>query len=452
MSNSTTWRIAPTSAPLAPKVRALPFIGSSLNLRENAIGHVLELYHQYGSVFQMRMGFQDYTVLAGYEANRFLSGDANDVVSSERLFGQFGRDMGSDILIVALDGEPQKHMRRLLREGYSRSAIVQHMQSVVNVAHEEARNWRSGDTIPVLNTMRRVVVAQIGLIAMNHSAHDYFDDIRIFLQTLMNVHVMKLWHPIMLHRPKHRQAYARLLELGRAVKQYHETHPVGTDNRPANLFDDILAGHRPDGQPFTEGDLVMLIIGSFFAGMDTLANTASFFLYAIAKHPDVQERIVAELDEKLPDPTNYQAYRSLDILHATAMEVLRRYPIAPFSPRTATQEFEFAGYRIPEGTELMFAQTLTHFLPEYFEDPHTFNIDRFIDKKPAPFTYTPYTLGAHTCLGAGLAEVLLMVNIATLLKRYRFELTHPDYVVPIYTAPTPNPGEAFRIRVKDARA
>ncbi len=449
ITKNVDWQIQPTTAPLPPQVKELPLIGSSLSLTKNAVSHIVSLYHEYGHAFRMQMGFVKYTVLAGHEANRFLSGDANNTVGSEKLFWQFGQDMGSDVLITALDGDPHRHMRRVLRSGYSRTSIANALPEVVSIVNNAIHPLQVGQSLPVQEFCQRFVTNQLGIIAMNTPSEQYFHDIRVALQTLMNVHVLKVWHPIMLKRPRHRQAFGNLKKFSQEVKQFHLDNPLSEGKRKSDLLDDILASKRPDGEEFNDGDLLMLILGSFFAGMDTVANTIGFFIYALAKNPTVLERITEELDEKLPDVTDYNAYRSLEVLHATVLEVLRMYPVAPFTPRTALTEFEFGGYRVPVGTEVMFAQTVTHFLPEYFPEPHSFNIDRFVNNKPQPHTFAPYTLGAHTCLGAGLAEVQMMVNIATLLKQVRFELETPDYEVPIVTFPTPNPGNKFKVRITE---
>jgi cytochrome P450 len=141
--------------------------------------------------------------------------------------------------------------------------------------------------------------------------------------------------------------------------------------------------------------------------------------------------------------------RGMELLHASALETLRMYPVTPFTPRTAKVDFEFGGFRIPAGTEIMFANTLTHYLDAYFAEPQRFNIDRWLGDapSPAPNTFTPYSLGAHTCLGAGLAEVLMMLNAAALLHRVTLELETPEYTAPIKTMPLPNPGGDFRLRV-----
>ena len=91
--------------------------------------------------------------------------------------------------------------------------------------------------------------------------------------------------------------------------------------------------------------------------------------------------------------------------------------MTPFTPRTVTAPFEFGGFTLQPGTEVMIAQAVTHMLPEYYPNPEKFDIDRHINGPQVPVgAFAPYTLGAHTCLGAGMAEALMLINMAALLK------------------------------------
>ncbi len=62
-------------------------------------------------------------------------------------------------------------------------------------------------------------------------------------------------------------------------------------------MDDLLAALDWNGDPLQEDDLLAATIGPFFAGMDTVANTMGFMIYAILKHPEVYAAIQTEVDE-----------------------------------------------------------------------------------------------------------------------------------------------------------
>jgi cytochrome P450 len=188
-------------------------------------------------------------------------------------------------------------------------------------------------------------------------------------------------------------------------------------------------------------------LGPFLAGQDTVAGTSAFMLYAIISNPEIYARVQTEVDalfaNGIPAATDF---RNAEALHNTAVETMRRYPVAPFMPQHISQDFEYSGYRMEKGEPIYVAQTITHFLPEFFEDPFTFNIDR---PKPKAQTYAPFGVGPHTCIGAGMGELQIMVHIASLLHQAKYELAQPNYILKTKTLP-PAPAN-FRLKIIEKR-
>ena len=79
---------------------------------------------------------------------------------------------------------------------------------------------------------------------------------------------------------------------------------------------------------------------------------------------------------------------------------MRMWPIAVAQMRTATQDFEFEGYLIPENEKLYIGTSVSHFMEEYFPDPEVFDPDRYLDENAQhmqPGVYSPF--GRGPCLG-----------------------------------------------------
>ena len=99
--------------------------------------------------------------------------------------------------------------------------------------------------------------------------------------------------------------------------------------------------------------------------------------------------------------------------------------------------------------------TVPHFLPEFYPEPERFDIDRFHaprNEHRKPGAYAPFGLGDHTCLGAGIAEIQLIVTMATIFYDYQFELDPPTYTLTIEHEPTPAPSRDFRVKVVEKRS
>ncbi len=441
------------SAPRPPLVPGWPGLGNALDLARDPLQFFVRAYHQFGPVYRARLLRREITVLAGLEANLFMARQGDRVLGSQELFGDFAREMETEIFLVAMDGSGHRHLRKEMRAGYSREAFWRRAPEAAQMVAAEARGWAVGQRVPVTRTLQRLIARQLGLATTNSNPEPYFDDLWLFLNTIMNVCVMKTWPRLLLRRPAYRRARARVVDMARDILARHRAAPPA--GREPDLIDDLLAATTEDGRPLSEPALIAATIGPLIAGIDTAANTAAFMLYALLKHPEALERVTAEVEaafgEGLPRP---EAFRAMPALHAAALETLRMYPVAFAVPRTAVAPFQFEGYTIEPGTEVFVASGVPHYLPEFYPRPQAFDLDRFAPPRQEhrrPGAFAPYGLGAHTCLGAGVAEAQIMLTLGVLLRSVRLQLDPPDYDLKVNVSPLPSPAPSFRVRVREQR-
>lgn len=439
--------------PAPPHVPGLPILGNALDFLYRPMEFFLECYHKYGPIFHITAANQKFVVMAGLEANRFFSQDKDEIFSSEPLFGEFAAQMGSSNFMVALDGIPHRHMRKVMQRGYSKSGLAPHLDDMADLTYLTAHSWEPGETIFARDAFQRLITEQLGTALTRHSSKEHFEAIRIYLGTLLNVLVIKRQPRLMLWMPRYVNARNKVMEFAKLVLDEHRHSP---NPESPDLVDDLLAAVDWNGDPLKEEDLLAATIGPFFAGMDTVANTMGFMVYAILKHPEVYDAIQKEVDEFFADGVPpYQELPKLQALYAATIETLRRYPVAPFTPRGVTRPFDFAGHHVKAGQEIIIVNGLTHYLPEYFPKPWTFDINRYIaprkEHKQGQGIFAPYTLGPHTCLGAGVAEVQLMVTVGALLRAVKLELISSNYEIKTKLMPIPGPDPKFKIRVVEHR-
>jgi cytochrome P450 len=447
-SSAITWQIGANTAPKPPKVPALPYLGIALKMTGDITSYLFSLYQQYGSIYRFTLLGREITVMSGIEANRFLNTDGNDVFTSEPLFGGFGRAMNTDKFLVALDGEEHLHLRKLMRRGYSRSAMIPHMDYLVNVVDDYTRPLQVGDRIQVFPILQRLVTQQLGQIIAKRWASEYFEDVKAFLRYMLYVNVLKLYPSIVLKTPHYKRVRSRTLELAQQILTEHRNNPA-TDEAERDLVDDILTAKDAQNNPYDDNAMLSMVVGPYLAGIDTVASSLSFFVYTTLRHAEVHEKAKAEAKAIFANGTpNLHALKDMETLHGAAVETLRMYPVAPMTPRTALKSFTFNGYRVDAGSEVYVAQTMTHFMEEYFPNPQQFDPNRFArgEGKGVAGAYAPYSLGQHLCLGAGIAETQMMLTLARLLNNLDMELETPTLT--IKSAPLPNPTNKFYVRVK----
>jgi cytochrome P450/CRP-like cAMP-binding protein len=437
-----------------PLVRGWPLVGSVLALLRDPMRLLVASYLEHGPIFRLHAAHRRFTVLAGPEANLFLARGGMRRLSSVRAYQGIAKNFDSPNMVVGVDGARHLHMRRLLRPAYSRELVERNLPRLAEGVERIVLGLPRGRPVPLRTLMQRLIFEQLAIATLGHSGAEIFETVRLYTSTVVGVG-LGAWSPLRLLDPRYRMARAFCANMSREMI---ERRRAGTAVREdiVDLAGILLAAGDLDGKPFGDGDLLAGVTGPYTAGMDTAASTAAFLAYELLRQPQLLERALAELDQAFADGLpSAQGLRQMRVLRHAYLEALRLYPINVLVPRHAAEDFEFGGYRVAAGEEVMVAATVSHFLPDFYPDPHRFDIERFGDPRNEDRqagAFAPYGIGAHTCVGAGQAELLVMLALAVLLRMVRAELHPAGYVLRPVVSPLPAPEEACAIRVVEQRA
>uniref|UniRef100_A0A8B9IK46 Cytochrome P450 3A n=1 Tax=Anser cygnoides TaxID=8845 RepID=A0A8B9IK46_ANSCY len=163
-----------------------------------------------------------------------------------------------------------------------------------------------------------------------------------------------------------------------------------------------------------------------FAGYEPTSNTLGYLAYELALHPDVQQKLIDEIDTILPNkaPLTYETVMQLEYLDMTVNETLRLYPLGGRLERVCKKDVEINGVIIPKGTVVMIPPYILHRNPEHWPNPEEFRPERFSkENKDAidPYTYLPFGAGPRNCIGMRFALLSLKVAIVALLQHFTFQ-------------------------------
>src|SRR5262249_52023739 len=103
------------------------------------------------------------------------------------------------------------------------------------------------------------------------------------------------------------------------------------------------------------------------------------------------------------------------LLWGAIKETLRLYPVAMGIFRQSGAPLRLDDELLPAGTQAVILPYALHRHPEYWDDPHQFNPERW-GKPGVPFAYIPFLIGPRKCMGQPLAELELLVRISTILR------------------------------------
>jgi cytochrome P450 len=178
-------------------------------------------------------------------------------------------------------------------------------------------------------------------------------------------------------------------------------------------------------------------------------------LYELHRHPAILAEVRAEVDQAfaqgVPTP---EVLKSMERLNSTIMETLRLHPSAFGMVRTANRDFEFEGCKVKKGQDVVILTTATHMMEENFPSPQRFDIDRYSaprNEHRKRSVYAPFGRGPHTCLGAGMSDVMMALALGSILYQYEFDIIDPTLKFKERIGPTPSLGRAFKLRLKACR-
>ncbi|GLC53338.1 hypothetical protein PLESTB_000733600 [Pleodorina starrii] len=213
---------------------------------------------------------------------------------------------------------------------------------------------------------------------------------------------------------------------------------------PGSFLGLILAARdKTTGQALDDDEVAAQAQLFILAGYETTANALTFAVYFVARYPEVERRLLAEIDEVLgPDraPTEADLPR-LPYTEAVVYEALRLLPPAYATTRElATSAIEVGGHQVPRGTPLILGIYGSHHDPGVWPRAEEFIPERFMPTSPlypevcsrVPNANAPFGYGSRMCIGWKFAVQEGKVALARLYQRLRFELEPGQ--VPLATA------------------
>ncbi|KAI9253962.1 cytochrome P450 [Phascolomyces articulosus] len=204
-------------------------------------------------------------------------------------------------------------------------------------------------------------------------------------------------------------------------------------------FQDMLSRFmkacNEDGKALNDKELRDIVLNFVIAGRDTTAQTISWLLYYALSYPEVEAKLVEEVDKYITEevendaPKLYETIKKMIYAHAVLHETLRLDPIVGNNARTAIKDDILPdGTQVRKGdmvswnpysmarSEKIWGPDAKEFKPERWILPNGELARESSAKWPA------FHLGPRVCLGKHLAILEALVGLSFLLKRYKFRL------------------------------
>jgi len=424
-----------------------PIIGHLFNFFKNPFSVVRTGVEKEGWVFSLNVANKKFIVMAGPEALSFLVQGGPKYFSNKEIWAPYINEFKAVKSLSTLDGPEHLQLRKVTGKGYSLRSLDGQTEAMTTLVKSELAPYIENGYLKVNPFCKSLVTEQLGKLLAGQALGENKDHMLRFLRTSLNVHIYKIWPKFLLKMPGFKKSKKRILKFSDEVIETHRN----TLRETPDLIDDILEYFDNNPGSLTKEELTVSVLSPFIAGIDTAANVLASTLYCLQKNPKVLEKLQSEIDLYFKEKTPSMAdLRKRDYTRGVIMETLRHYPLAPMLIRHSAKSFNFKGYKIPQGSDLLIPTALNHFDEKYFKNPKAFEPERFLEPRSEhkkPFIYSPYGVGAHICQGNNLAEAMLMLNIGGILNQIKILPNPNQRKVKFKYVPTTCPGDNFKLKV-----
>ncbi|KAK4159685.1 cytochrome P450 monooxygenase sdnE [Cladorrhinum sp. PSN259] len=212
----------------------------------------------------------------------------------------------------------------------------------------------------------------------------------------------------------------------RSIVEGKGEKPADGNGHPRTIFHAVLDSNLPAHEKTIdrlcdEGSIIML------AGSETTAQNLGRLFFYLKHEPRVLAKVRQELDEAIPDPNqipSWGALQQLPYLSATIKEGIRMsYGVSTRLPRISDVDITYKGYIIPAGTPVSSTPLFVLTDPALFPQPETFRPERWIEAaKTLDKYFVAFNKGSRQCLGINLAYSEIYLTVATLVRRFDWEM------------------------------
>lgn len=413
-----------------------------------------DLHQKYGDLLTYRvLGQQIYQVASPELAHEVLVSNAKSLEKPRSQKRAFGRIIGNNLFTS--DGATWFGRRRLLGPLFQPQIIDRYRESVIKQA---SHVWGqvSGGEVNVSETASKIALLSVSEALFGASVHDQADrflEVATQLQgaisrQILSPFLLPLWIPTRDNRT-----------VRSALKFFHDFMSSLIDQRRrspgehADLLTALLnATDADDGKRLTDREAMDEAMTILLAGSDTTAAALSWSSYLLARHPEVQDELHAEIIRLTGGgPLHAQHAGQLSVSQAVFQESMRLYPPGIAIARQAKDPIEIGGVQIPRGALVFVIVYSIHHDARWFPAPEVFRPDRFAPGHEAEVpehAYLPFGLGPRACIGRRFALMEGTLVLAELIRRFDIQLTDPSFEPELENQLSLHPRNGLRLRLK----
>ena len=423
----------------------LPLFGHLFSFMKDPLACTRMLERRNGPVCRTGMMGQESVILLGPDACQFVLQDREGNFSSHGGWDYFiGKVFPG--AIMSMDDPAHRFQRRIMQQSFKKPSLTAYIAAMNPRIDERLGHWQPQPRFGVFQGIKQLTLdlatsvflgEEIGpdAPAMNKAFIDTVEAALAIIRT--PVPPFNMWKGVR----------------GRALLQayFKRLLPAKRATETADFFSQFCHATDEDGARFTDQEVVDHMIFLLMAAHDTTTSTLTTMFYALARHPEWQDRLREESLSFGRQWLEFDDLEKMESLEWVMKEALRMYPPLTSIPRRTVRECDFGGYRLPADMLVGVYPIHTHYMPSLWHEPDRFDPERFsparAEHKQHQFQWIPFGGGAHMCLGQHFANLQVKAIMHQVLQRYRWS-TPEGYRMPYQLVPIAKPRDGLPVALQ----
>lgn len=429
----------------------LPFVGHLVPFVRTAVALLERTRAVCGDVGAFDVGPKKMVLLTGPKASEAFFRASDDVLSPSEAYKMMEPVFGKDVVYDAAPAKMAEQFSMLLPCLQDRR-MRSYSEVIAREVERSLESWGEEGVLDMYEYTKVLTNFTSSTCLLGRQFRDEMTDdfARIYADlergitplAYLNAHL-----PIPSFRKRDR-ARVRLVEMiTKMIADRRRTSYEGED-----FLQILMEAKYKSGQRLSEHEITGLLLAAMFAGHHTSAVTTAWLMLELVRMPSLYDRMRSELFRVYgPDgPVTYPSLREIPVTEGCVKETLRLHPPLFMLLRVALQDWEYDGYVVPKGTNLVVSPTVTHRIPELFREPDRFDPDRYLagrEEDKRPFAFQAFGGGSHKCLGNAFALLQIKTIFAILMRRFAFS-SFGDPLEPDFHGVVIGPRQPCRVRYR----
>ena len=386
-----------------------------------------------------RIGLTDFYLVSDPELLKEVLITMAPVVHKGPLLQRARRILGDGLLTS--EGATHLRHRKLVAPAFHREHIPNYAGAMIEETDKHQRGWQPGQVVDIHAEMQQLTMVITGRLLFGSEVREEARAVSQALDVMVDFDQTWFpWSPVIERLPvpaawRVRKARERLDQTVQRMIAERRADPNAATRH--DFLSMLLRAHDAEdpAAKLNDEELRDECMTFFLAGHETTGNGLTWTFYLLAQHPDIQQKVQAELaqvlDGRLPSIAELERLPYTDMV---LRESWRMYPPVWTVARRPQQAVKLKGYDVAKNSVIIMSQWVMQRDPRFFPEPERFDPQRWTPEaraarpKNAAF---PFGMGPRQCIGADMAWLESMLTLAIVLPRWSVALADTRRIPPL---------------------